>query len=182
MPAPRHPDRWRVAGVVALGLVLLLVGAAVGRLTAPSPDAGGGSAAGPTAPAPTATVQTAPPSPTPTAPPTGPPTAPPTAPSSSQDSPDVTATAEGAPGQDVLAASGTGPRELTFLARRPAWRLETTSRCDGADTFVLTLLRDGQVVTRVQDTAGAADITVQDAGDYRLQVTGDCSWTVRATS
>jgi hypothetical protein len=153
---------WLVAGGVLAAVLLVAVGVLAGRATAP------------TASRVTATPNTVAPSPAPSR-------------ASAQPSPtsqpsDPGASVVGAPGQNVLAATGTGEQTVRFTAQRPHWTLATTSECPAADDFVVTALRGGQLVATVQRTGGAGSVLVEPPGDYSLAVHGTCRWSLRATS
>lgn len=182
MPAHSHSRLW--AGMIALGVVSLLLGVLIGRSTAPAVVTGPAEPPLVAVPSPVPSTASALPTLAPSSESTAaPPTAAPPSPAGpSPDPAGPSVTVSGRPGENVLAAAGSGDDVLLFTASRTGWTIETTSRCPGQDDFVLTVRRDDQVVGRLAQTAGKAAVVIGEAGDHVLAVGGTCTWTVRAVA
>ena len=176
---PAHSRLWLWAGMLALGVVFLLLGVLIGRSTAPGTLSGPVEPPLTALPSPTLTVLA---SPTAAPPSSASTAAPPSTAGPSPESAGPSVTVSGRPGENVLAAAGSGDDVLLFTASREGWTIATTSDCAGQDDFVLTVRRGDQVVGRLAQTGGKGDVVLGAAGDHVLEVGGTCTWTVSAVS
>lgn len=176
----------RVVGGLA-ALLLLALAFWAGRVTAPEADAPGDSPGpGTTGPGdpqgtsepgllatPSPSASNAPAPPAESAP--GAPGAP-TSPHGTAPSAVIT----GAPGENVLAATGTGPRTLTFTPSGGGWRIRGDYHCRAGESLRLEVRRDDAVVLTVTGTESARlDELVETGGQHLVSVLGNCTWALR---
>ncbi len=171
----------RAASVVVVGALLLVAGFAIGRTTASQSGA---------APAASGATSIASPSRLPSTS-SGSSAAAPSSSLGLQPLPGVSSTAppdpsravvEGRPGENVLAASGSGPRVLGFASDGPWWRISADYRCRPGAAFGLEVRQGATAVVslRREDTEGSVLGGVRTEGEHTLQISGDCRWALRA--
>lgn len=178
MPTPTKPSvsarlrraaRGRVsAPVVVVVALVLLAGFSVGLLV---PRDAPGAARFP-APSPSAPLATAPPAPS-----SGPPGSPSELPLTT-----TGAAVQGSPGQSVLAASGVGPKALSFTPTGSPWQVDARYTCSSPGFFVLRIEDPSGAATTLAGSpaVGLVQRTLRQAGTSRLLIGPDCSWVLRA--
>jgi hypothetical protein len=171
-----------VAGAVLVGALLLLAGFALGSTTASQPGAGAATpstATSDASPSPGRSTLTVPPADTSTASPGA--EARSSEPSSAPADPSTAV--DGKPGENVLAASGSGTRTLRFTPQRAGWQIFADYRCRPPSIFNLEVRQGGDIVVSRpgRSTEGTVRSTLPSEGDHALQITGDCRWSLRAS-